>query len=541
MTRSFVRALSRLRSRSVVLGSGVLAGALVLSGCSIYDVPLPGGPNTGKNPIKVTLMFRDVLDLVPQSTVKVDDVTVGKVTKIQLKGYVAKVTVSLPRKVDLPDNATALIRQTSLLGEKFVDLEQPRNPSSNKLSNGDVIGLDRTGRNPEVEEVFGALALLLNGGGVGQLKTIATELNNAFGGRESEVRSVLDQIREFTTTLDQNKSSVVQAIENTNRLAGELRKQDKTIKATLDDVPGALASINRQRDDLVKLLKSLTNLSGVGVRVIQASKESTINSLRELAPVLSGFAKAGQNFPKSFQVFLTYPFVDEAVGRDPEVARNLHMGDYTNLSVKLNLNLDLLKGLLPTLPGLPTAVCSALTSVLQTTTDNVNTAAQQLVDELPDNPLFTTQDKQKLKNAIVNGAPGQPGILDTALAQAKQQCAAPSVQSLLDAGGAIVSNLLTILGILTAGQLTQLLNGTLGTVTGTLGTILSGVPGSTGTGNSGTTGNGGGLLGGGGLLPRAQLGKGYLAPTQIDPFGLAAKGYDPGVGTILFQGVATQR
>ena len=210
-----------------------------------------------------------------------------------------------------------------------------------------MIGLDHSGRNPEVEEVLGALALLLNGGGVGQLKTIAAELNNAFGGRESEVRSVLDQIRVFTGTLDANKSSIVTALENTNRLAGELRKQDKTIKATLDDVPDALASINRQRDDLVKLLKALTRLSSVGVKVIQASKESTINSLRSLAPVLDGFAKAGQNFPKSFQVFLTYPFVDDAVGRNPTVARNLHMGDYTNLSVNLDLNLNLLKGILP--------------------------------------------------------------------------------------------------------------------------------------------------------------------------------------------------
>ena len=43
---------------------------------------------------------------------------------------------------------------------------------------------------------------------------------------------------------------------------------------------------------------------------------------------------------KSFNVFLTYPFVDEVVGRDPQVARNLHMGDYTNLSVQLDLDLS---------------------------------------------------------------------------------------------------------------------------------------------------------------------------------------------------------
>ena len=97
--------------------------------------------------------------------------------------------------------------------------------------------------------------------------------------------------------------------------------------------------MDSQRADLVKLLRALTRLSGVGVRVIRASKESTINSLRSLAPVLENFARAGDSFAKSFQVFLTYPFIDEAVGRNPRVARNLHMGDYTNLSVNLDIDL----------------------------------------------------------------------------------------------------------------------------------------------------------------------------------------------------------
>ncbi len=108
--------------------AALLAGALVLSGCSVYDVPLPGGADTGKNPMKVTLMFRDVLDLVPQSTVKVDDVTVGKVKSIKLKGYVAEVDVEVPGDLKLPENTTAQIRQTSLLGEKFIQLDRPREP-----------------------------------------------------------------------------------------------------------------------------------------------------------------------------------------------------------------------------------------------------------------------------------------------------------------------------------------------------------------------------------------------------------------------------
>ena len=506
-----------LRRRTSALVTGLVAGALALSGCSVYDAPLPGGPDTGDNPIKVTVMFRDVLDLVPQSTVKVNDVSVGKVSKVTLKGYVAKVQITLPKDVDLPDNANAQIRQTSLLGEKFISLSPPKDPSNGKLSNNDVIGLDRTGRNPEVEEVLGALSLLLNGGGVGQLKTIVVELNNAFGGRESEIRSVLDQIRVFTGQLDKNKASIVAAIENTSRLAAELHKQDATIKKTLDDVPAALRSIDSQRADLVKLLKALTRLSSVGVRVIQASKESTINSLRDLAPVLDGFAKAGQNFPKSFQVFLTYPFVDEAVGRDPQVARNLHMGDYTNLDVNLDVNL----GALPALPGLPTDVCATLSQVLDTTRKAVGKAADAVVAGVPDNPLITSAERKKLRAAIVKK------LLAPALAAAKKSCQSPSVGALTDAGAKLVPGLLDVLNILTPVQVRQLLNGSLGQLGGSLGGLTSSKSGSSGGVTSG--------LG----LPRVMPNDSYQQRT--DPFRLAERGLDPGVGTLLLQGVADVR
>ena len=85
------------------------------------------------------------------------------------------------------------------------------------------------------------------------------------------------------------------------------------------------------------MLQALDRLGDVGVRVIKASKDSTIESLRQLEPVLTELADSGDDFVKSFNVFLTYPFVDEVVGRDPQVARNLHMGDYTNLSIELDV------------------------------------------------------------------------------------------------------------------------------------------------------------------------------------------------------------
>ena len=119
----------------------LLAGAALLGGCTA----VPGLPS-GRS-YQVVVEFADVLDLVPLSAVKVDDVTVGSVEEIWLSGWTARVRIRVADSVRLPDNATAAVRQTSLLGEKFVSLAAPvGEPPRGQLSDGDVIPLSRTRR-----------------------------------------------------------------------------------------------------------------------------------------------------------------------------------------------------------------------------------------------------------------------------------------------------------------------------------------------------------------------------------------------------------
>jgi phospholipid/cholesterol/gamma-HCH transport system substrate-binding protein len=108
--------------------AGAAAVSLLLSGCGfhgLYSTPLPGGANLGRHPYTVTVEFADVLDLVPQSAVKVNDVAVGRVDSVELHGWHALVKLSVNGDVRLPANARAELLQTSLLGEKYVQLEQP--------------------------------------------------------------------------------------------------------------------------------------------------------------------------------------------------------------------------------------------------------------------------------------------------------------------------------------------------------------------------------------------------------------------------------
>ncbi len=320
--------------RRTTIVAGVLGVALLLTGCdfSVYSLPLPGGAKIKGPSYTVTVEFADVLDLVPKSSVKVDDVTVGTVEKVWLDGYVAKVRVRLPKSLDLPDNERATIRQTSLLGEKFVSLAAPTGSEKprGKLENGEVIPLSRTTSNVEVEEVLGALSLLLNGGGVAQLQIITQELNKALTGNEPAIRSVLTQLNTFVGTLDQNKQQIVTAITAVDQLAKKLNAQKATLATAIDSLPKSIATLDKQRAALVKTLQALSTLGNTATRVITASQKDLVANLQSLYPILTKLAQAGADLPKSLELMLTYPF--------PSNATTAAKGDFVNLGVTLDVN-----------------------------------------------------------------------------------------------------------------------------------------------------------------------------------------------------------
>ena len=341
---------SRMRRTGIAGVVAVLCCALLASCNGIADISLPGGSATGGKVYHVKIEFNDVLDLVPQASVRVDDVPVGDVEKISLDGFHALVTIRVKDSVKLPKNAHAELRSTSLLGEKFVSLAPPTAPTQpvGRLVNGDVIPVADTGRNPEFEEVFTALSALLNGGGVAQVQTISVELSNALSGRESQVRDVLTQLTTLVTTLDAHKQSIVRALNSVDALARKLAQQKGTIARALDDIPSALKVLADQRSDLTKVLTSLSRLGGIGSTVIRATRDNTVASLRSLQPVLANLVASKSNIVNSLELLLNFPFPASSVN-------GVH-GDYAGLYASVDLNItDLIAGL--TGPTSPTATC----------------------------------------------------------------------------------------------------------------------------------------------------------------------------------------
>ncbi|MBY8876437.1 MCE family protein [Actinacidiphila acidipaludis] len=321
-------------NRRITTAAAGAALALTLTGCGfggVQSLPLPGGANVGAHPYTVKARFADVLDLVPQASVRVNDVAVGRVTGIALgpDGWSAVVTMQVNGKVRLPANAYAHLEQSSLLGEKYVQLSGPPSGESatGRLGGGATIPLSHTNRNPEVEEVFGALSMLLNGGGIQQLKTISTELDKALAGNEPQVRDMLTQVDTLVSDLDTHKQDITDALDGVNQLSATLATRDQKIGTVLTGLSPGLKVLDQQRGSLVTMLRSLDTLSGVAVDTVDRSKDDMVADLKALAPTLQRLADAGRDLPDSLQVLLTYPFTDEVL--------NGVKGDYLNAYLDL--------------------------------------------------------------------------------------------------------------------------------------------------------------------------------------------------------------
>lgn len=313
------------------------AAALVATGCSanLEDYTLPGGADVGDDPMTIRVLFDDVLDLVLQSSVKVNGLDAGRVTEIGLAedGWTAEVKLILRDDIVLPDNTHASIQQTSLLGEKFVQLTPPEfvEPEG-RLTDGAVIPVDDTRTATDIEQVLGALSLLLNGGGVQQIQPIVEELRLLTEGRESELNATLRSADELISGLNRQRDSITQAIEGVNELSVRANSQREQIEAALDELPAGIAVLESQRPQLVEMLRRVDELGEVGSDILLESREDLIRDLRALRPILQELGKVTPEFIDVIGFVPTFPFPDSAMGAT--------VGNSSNVFISLDLTMS---------------------------------------------------------------------------------------------------------------------------------------------------------------------------------------------------------
>ncbi|MFP5320985.1 MAG: MlaD family protein [Acidimicrobiia bacterium] len=241
-----------LRRCAALLAAGIVAGS-----CS-----LPGNI-TGSR--EVTAVFDDVGDLVVGHSVQVADVRIGSVVDIELtEDHDARVTLSLKDDVFVPVESLALLRSTSLLGEKFIELrplDEDDPMAGTNLRDGDV--LTRTAEAPELEFVTAQAVEILGAVVSTDLATMIETGAVGFGDRAPELTSLVEDLSTVSGTLADQTDELVRIIEAmgaaSDTFAGSADELDRLL-VNLSETAQLLAD---DRDVAVEAIRQLTRLAEV--------------------------------------------------------------------------------------------------------------------------------------------------------------------------------------------------------------------------------------------------------------------------------------
>ncbi len=114
--------------RRVLAAALIFACIFAIPGCEwrgLNSLRLPGTEGAGDGSYTIQAQLPDVVVIQQNTRVRVADVNVGNVTKIEVQDWHALVTMRINGDVHLPANSTAKVGQTSLLGSMHIELAPP--------------------------------------------------------------------------------------------------------------------------------------------------------------------------------------------------------------------------------------------------------------------------------------------------------------------------------------------------------------------------------------------------------------------------------
>lgn len=232
---------------------------------------------------------------------------IGKVGPLRLtaRGLEAELNID-PKAPAVPENLRVVVADRSAVGEQYVDL-RPAAEGGPLLHGGSVITADKATTPVSTEQVIGDLDGLARSVPTEALRTVVDESYQAFNGTGNDLQVLLDTMRDFTRTAQQNlpqtvrlldaggkvldtqnaeASSMAEFSRNLNELSATLKNSDGDIRKLIDVAPGAAQSINQLVTDvgpgLGELLANLLTTSN-----LLLTRQSGIEQVLVTYPVLA--------------------------------------------------------------------------------------------------------------------------------------------------------------------------------------------------------------------------------------------------------------
>src|SRR5437763_5916875 len=240
----------------------------------------------GQGSYTVTATFDDVGDLQKSGSVQVADVRVGKISSISLTpDFRAKVTMSVAKSAHVPKSSEALVRTTSLLGEKFIEL-RPLGPPPQAPYRADGDTVTRTQEAPELEFVADSAIELLSSVNSNSLATLVQTGAEAFGGRGPELQRLISDLSSISGTLASRTQQITTIIDNLDRGAQTLAGGTEDLKSLLTNLATTTRILSDNRQQAIDAIGQLSRLAAVQNEVLSKYRNDMDRQIKQVDAIL---------------------------------------------------------------------------------------------------------------------------------------------------------------------------------------------------------------------------------------------------------------
>lgn len=286
---------NRLVNASFRVGrTAVTAAALALgisiTACdppSLESLSLPA-PSVGWATYTLKARFANALNLPERAKVRLGGADVGEVESIEAVDYVAEAKLRIRSGVRLPVGSTAQLRSATPLGDVFVALDRPVNPSADLLKNGETLGLQSTSAAASVEGVLGSAAVLVNGGVIRDLTHLVNGLGNASNGHGQTFGELVAQSNQMLDKLDRRSEHIAASLEQTHRLIANINSRQTTLNDLLAAAGPAAQAVDASR--LGDLVDRTGQISDQFAKLPSIQGTDTRSTITDLNSVAKGFS-----------------------------------------------------------------------------------------------------------------------------------------------------------------------------------------------------------------------------------------------------------
>lgn len=329
--------IGRSRRHAAALACAAVLGTAGCSFGGLNSLPLPGAVGRGNDAKLYHVELANVGTLESNSPVMISDVVVGSISKMTVRDFHADVEISVQPGTVIPANAVATVGQTSLLGSMHLALAPPPGQAATgQLPAGATIGIDQSSTYPSTEQTLSSLAVVVNGGGLGQIGEIVKEFNAALNGREDQIRDLLTRLNDFVGMLADQTDDINASINAVNRMASGFAGQHDVITRALNRIPPALEVLNKERPRITTALEKFRVFSDTATGLVNDSGADLVRNLQNLEPTVKALADIGPNLPTVLAYAPTFPYPQNFIDRGIR-------GDYMNQFITFDFTVPRLK------------------------------------------------------------------------------------------------------------------------------------------------------------------------------------------------------